>query len=82
MNMFGPPKKTEKMNTYIFGLKISPKCKYEYYSVLEKHQIIRHSNIFDPNREGEGGSFAYQKLILQIFIDIEAIFDQETCQNA
>ena len=36
-------------NTNIFGLKILTEYEYEYYSVFEKHRIIRYSNIFVPN---------------------------------
>ena len=35
------------MNT--FGLKIKTEYEYEYYSVFEKHRIIRFLNIFGPN---------------------------------
>ena len=33
----------------IFGSKIKTEYEYEYYSVFEKHRIIRFSNIFGPN---------------------------------
>ena len=33
----------------IFGLKIMPEYDYEYYSIFEKHRIIRFSNIFGLN---------------------------------
>ena len=41
--------KKPKMITNTFGLKIKTKYEYEYYSVFEKHRIIRFSNIFGPN---------------------------------